>query len=249
MSSSATARWVEACALCTLPPSPASQTRKQERLDAVIAAFCEIFASPKSLSPEAVEGESLPKFPLPRAEQPPAEEPAAIEVPSARSPEIAAEAPAPKPPAHKAGPISIFGVDLKREKTGDFFTSLRFRRNDPAKDPVLQDLLEASLPTTGAVVTARQLFAYSIPWQERGGAPAEVAGDRPVFDALSAVSGFQKLGELATSHALKTASRMKRESRMMDSYTSSTDQEESAETFFRAVDWVVGRSSRSPQLI
>lgn len=193
-------------------------------------------------SAPAISGEkvsSAPEPPSPRAEP---------------SPYAGRPAPQPSPPSAPtqpssrrfgpvphAAPISIFSVNKAKERAGAFFSSLRFKRNDPAADPVLQDLVESRAPAEEPPISARRFFAYTIPWGQRGGQPPEQPHEMPSFEPLPGARGLSQLVQAATLQAIHAASRAKaKQAQILSRYAlAATEGEEqnNAQSFFSSLPW------------
>jgi len=141
--------------------------------------------------------------------------------------------------------VSIFAVNPAKVKAGDFFQLLTFQRNDPTREaPGLFEPVSPASP----VETCRRIFAYSIPWDERGGSvsgPADTA-------ALPVHAGFQSIAQLsaaATEQALHLATKMKREKTLLAAYTSDPEATSSdrAAAFFITVPWLTRRPHQTPE--
>lgn len=243
--------WIDACRIWGSEPPSRLEEVSDAALRTALKAFREIFALPPQpeAKPEAKTGAKT-KEP-PSVPQIPAAAAPAIEQkldPSSlpKSTQTAEEEPLKRTgPVPMVAPVSIFKIDLQKEKAGDFFSTLRLRRNDPNSDPVLQELMDRQEAAPAPPLTARQLFAYSIPWSERGGTPPDAPAITTEFDRLPVIQSFTQLSELATHQALHTASRMKRQSEFVDSYASRPSGGNSASSFFQTIDWTAPRGPRT----
>ncbi|MFQ3671173.1 MAG: hypothetical protein SNJ84_06920 [Verrucomicrobiia bacterium] len=190
-------------------------------------------ASPALPETHATPSSSQP-IPAPSGTEPPAGQDKAPQ-PNASS----ARLPAP------GAAISIFAIDPARVQTGLFFQSLSFHRNDPTRE-IPQFFAQAAPPAVQD--SCRQFFAYSIPWQARGGTPTGpteplLAGGAPGFQSL------ENLAAAATSQALHLASKLRREQNLLAAYTSSSHPHDSstAATFFAALPWTGRRPQPTPE--
>lgn len=131
-------------------------------------------------------------------------------------------------------------VNFAVEKAGAFFRSLSWRRDDHTGDLLAEEsevsIVESSKERREGK-TARQFFAYLVPWQGRGLQP----DDPEVFSlqpARSMVSDLVSLGDLATRQALHTAGKIKQQSRLVGDYFVSNDESpQLASPYFTALPW------------
>lgn len=137
----------------------------------------------------------------------------------------------------KAKVMSIRAVDLKKEKTADFFNSLTWQRHDPSVASISEIVSFAAAEESHVVQTCRRFFAFEIPWSGRG---TESEGPQ-VLDSLTAApsrASLQSLGEIATQHALNTAKKARREKDLVTTYTQRKgDSSKGAQLFFQNLPW------------
>jgi len=145
--------------------------------------------------------------------------------------------------------ISIRSIDLKNEKTEALFQSLSWLRHDPSIASIPESIPFESNQENGRVETCRGFFAYQIPWFGRG---TEPEGPQ-VLDTLTATrvrSEILGLGEIATQHALHTASKAKREKELLKTYTGDkTDKSETVESYFLNLPWTTRTHRKKPKKV
>lgn len=138
--------------------------------------------------------------------------------------------------------VSLFAVDPSKVTAGDFFRGLTFQRNDPGREA--QVVFEKP-KAEKEIWTCRQFFAYSIPWDERGGV-VQGPKDHEVLDSTGTFTSLNDLSAAATAQALHLAAKLKRKKDLTMAYTSPSDEHSvgSVSRFFSAVPW----SARRPHI-